>query len=61
VIPRPQRWPWVGEIRQRAQVGGAYDAPSTQGATMLADLGLLVIAVFCTADDLLPDKAENAC
>jgi Transposase DDE domain len=27
---------------------------------MLADLDLLLTAVFCTADDLLPDKAKNA-
>ena len=27
---------------------------------MLADLDLLLIAVFCTADDLLPGKGENA-
>jgi hypothetical protein len=27
---------------------------------MLADLDLLLIAVFCTADDLLPEAAENA-
>src|SRR5215208_4048266 len=27
---------------------------------MLADLDLLLIAVFCTADDLLPCRAENA-
>jgi hypothetical protein len=27
---------------------------------MLADLDLLLIAVFCTADDLLPHRAENA-
>ncbi|MGZ6576577.1 MAG: IS982 family transposase [Solirubrobacteraceae bacterium] len=27
---------------------------------MLADLDLLLIAVFCTADDLLPEKGENA-
>ena len=27
---------------------------------MLADLDLLLIAVFCTADDLLPAKGENA-
>jgi hypothetical protein len=27
---------------------------------MLADLDLLLIAVFCTADDLLPAKTENA-
>jgi Transposase DDE domain len=27
---------------------------------MLADLDLLLIAVFCTADDLLPQRAKNA-
>ncbi len=27
---------------------------------MLADLDLLLIAVFCTADDLLPARAKNA-
>src|SRR5438552_1338603 len=27
---------------------------------MLADLDLLLIAVFCTADDLLPEKPKNA-
>ena len=27
---------------------------------MLADLDLLLIAVFCTADDLLPEPAKNA-
>ena len=27
---------------------------------MDADLDLLLIAVFCTADDLLPERAENA-
>jgi len=27
---------------------------------MLADLDLLLIAVFCTADDLLPAGAKNA-
>lgn len=27
---------------------------------MLADLDLLLTAVFCTADDLLPEKAKNA-
>jgi len=27
---------------------------------MLADLDLLLIAVFCTADDLLPQRAANA-
>jgi hypothetical protein len=27
---------------------------------MLADLDLLLTAVFCTADDLLPEKKKNA-
>jgi hypothetical protein len=27
---------------------------------MLADLDLLLTAVFCTADDLLPEKDKNA-
>jgi hypothetical protein len=27
---------------------------------MLADLDLLLIAVFCTADDFLPKRARNA-
>jgi hypothetical protein len=27
---------------------------------MLADLDLLLIAVFCTADDLLPERQKNA-
>jgi len=27
---------------------------------MLADLDLLLCAVFCTADDLLPEKEKNA-
>jgi Transposase DDE domain len=31
-----------------------------QEATMDADLDLLVISVYCTADDLLPERAGNA-
>jgi hypothetical protein len=31
-----------------------------KGATMLADLDLLLTSVFCTADDLLPDGRRNA-
>jgi hypothetical protein len=27
---------------------------------MLADLDLLLVAVFCTADDLLPERRKNA-
>src|SRR3954463_4554575 len=52
---------WAGrDITQRVEVGGAQFAPSTQGATMLADLDLLLIAVFCAADDFLPVRARNA-
>jgi len=29
-------------------------------ATMLADLDLLLTAVFCIADDLLPERGKNA-
>src|SRR3954452_23116042 len=44
----------------RVEDGGAqYPAP-TQGASMDADLDLLLIAVFCTADDLLLVKPYNA-
>jgi hypothetical protein len=31
-----------------------------KGATMLADLDLLLTSVFCTVDDLLPAKPGNA-
>lgn len=31
-----------------------------KGASMLADLDLLLTSVFCTVDDLLPEKAKNA-
>jgi hypothetical protein len=31
-----------------------------KGATMLADLDLLLTSVFCTVDDLLPERPGNA-
>jgi hypothetical protein len=43
----------------RVEVGGAQQPAPTQGASMDADLDLLLIAVFCTADDLLPERAAN--
>jgi hypothetical protein len=47
-------------MNSKVDVGGAqYPAP-TLGASMDADLDLLLIAVFCTADDLLPTRPENA-
>src|SRR3954466_3238108 len=47
---------WLRRSRSRR----CLCTPSTLGATMLADLDLLLTAVFCTADDLLPEKAKNA-
>src|SRR5919109_4214898 len=48
-------------MSRQIEVGGALCQPSTLGrATMDADLDLLLIAVFCTADDLLPRRAEDA-
>jgi hypothetical protein len=44
----------VGQV----EVGGV-DAPSTWEATMDADLDLLLISVYCTADDLLPPVRAN--
>jgi hypothetical protein len=43
-----------GDISSRVEVGGAYPHRRPKGASMLADLDLLLIAVFCAADDLLP-------
>jgi hypothetical protein len=44
----------------RVEVGGAQLRRRPLGATMLADLDLLLTAVFCAADDLLPKRARNA-
>jgi hypothetical protein len=44
----------------RVEVGGAQLRRRPVGATMLADLDLLLTAVFCAADDLLPKRARNA-
>ncbi|MGI8728634.1 MAG: IS982 family transposase, partial [Solirubrobacteraceae bacterium] len=53
-------WELEGDISRQVEDGAAqYPAP-TQGASMDADLDLLLIAVFCTAADLLPDKPYNA-
>jgi hypothetical protein len=50
-----------GDISRQIEVGGAYCRPSTLGrATVDADLDLLLIAVYCTVDDLLRKRAENA-
>jgi hypothetical protein len=49
-------------MSRQIEVGGALKCrPSTLGrAAMDADLDLLLIAVYCTVDDLLPERAENA-
>src|SRR5918994_329140 len=49
-----------GHITQRVEVDGAFPHRRPKGASMLADLDLLLIAVFCAADDLLPQRAKNA-
>lgn len=45
-------------VRSKSAVLNVTDYP--KGASMLADLDLLLIAVYCTADDLLPKPDKNA-
>jgi len=42
----------------QVEVGGV-DSAVDQEATMHADLDLLCITVYCTADDLLPQRSRN--
>ncbi len=49
-----------GDITQQVEVGGAQFPAPTQGASMDADLDLLLTTVYCTADDLLPEASSNA-
>jgi hypothetical protein len=42
------------------EVGGVTRTADPKGASMDADLDLLLTAVFCTADDLLPERPGNA-
>jgi hypothetical protein len=51
-------WEACGE-EQSKSVGASY-APSTRGATRLADLDLLLTAGFATADDLRHERTRNA-
>jgi hypothetical protein len=46
-------------LYRQAEVGGANRIADPE-ATMDADLELLCIAVYCTADDLLPEPPANA-
>jgi hypothetical protein len=48
-----------GNIRQLVEVGGAQCHRRPKGASMLADLDLLLTYVFCVANDLLPEKPAN--
>src|SRR3954449_8398889 len=48
-------------MSRQIEVGGAHCQAATLGrATMDAKLDLLLIAVYCTVDDLLPGRAANA-
>src|SRR3990170_512282 len=50
----------IGARRGRSK-SAVLTAPSTREATMDdADLDLLLISVYCTADDLLPERPGNA-
>src|SRR3954447_24043935 len=49
-----------GNQRQRSKSAVLCRHRRPKGATMLADLDLLLTAVFATADDLLPDRRKNA-
>src|SRR5262249_46572415 len=49
-----------GRVGQQVEVGGACCHRRPKGASMLADLDLLLTTVFVTADDLLPEPAANA-
>jgi Transposase DDE domain len=44
----------------RVEIGGAHKHRRPKGASMDADLDLLLTTVFVTADDLLPDRPGNA-
>jgi hypothetical protein len=48
-----------GVFNREAEVGGVQDTVDLE-ATMDADLDTLCTAVYCTADDLLPERASNA-
>jgi hypothetical protein len=49
-----------GESEKWSKSAVSIRAVDPKGATMLADPDLLLSAVFGTADDLLPDRRENA-
>ena len=57
MIPRQRRD--QGIPSREAEVGGVHDTVD-QEATLHADLDTLCTAVYCTADDLLPERPGNA-
>jgi len=55
----PRRSRGARDQKQQAEVGGVNRTVDLE-ATMDADLDLLCISVYCTADDLLPEPRRNA-
>src|SRR5581483_5554323 len=49
-----------GDRSSKVEVGGAHKHRRPKGASMDADLDLLLTTVFVTADDLLPERQNNA-
>src|SRR4029077_1380249 len=50
----------IGDEQQGRSRRCSSPPSARRRATMLADLDLLLTAVFCTADDLLPERRKNA-
>jgi hypothetical protein len=48
-----------GDITLQVEVGGACSHRRPKGASMDADLDLLLTAVYCMADDFLPAGQRN--
>src|SRR4051812_39106660 len=54
----PRLWSWPGTKGRRSK--SALLKRRRPGGPMHADLDLLCITVYCTADDLLPERRRNA-
>src|SRR4051812_7221631 len=54
----PRFWSWLGTRECRSK--SALLKRRHLGGPMHADLDLLCISVYCTADDLLPERPRNA-
>jgi hypothetical protein len=55
-MPRLRSWPGTKKCRSKSALPSVDDLE----AMMHADLDLLCISVYCTADDLLPERPGNA-